>query len=107
MDNAAGQRLDAWLWRARFFKTRGLATAIVAKGRVRLNGARVAKASRMVRAGDVLTFPQGGDIRVVRVLDLADRRGPAPEAQTLYEPVVEQPAARQFEEGQHRPWASK
>ncbi len=86
-DSDASQRLDAWLWRARFFKTRGLATAVVAKGRVRLNGERVAKASRQVRIGDVLTFSQGGDIRVVRVLDFADRRGPASEAQQLYETV--------------------
>lgn len=87
MDKADGQRLDAWLWRARFFKTRALAATVVTKGRVRLNGDRVAKASRQVRAGDVLTFPQGGDIRVVRVLDFAERRGPASEAQLLYEAV--------------------
>lgn len=87
MDKTDGQRLDAWLWRARFFKTRALAATVVTKGRVRLNGDRVAKASRQVRAGDVLTFPQGGDIRVVRVLDFAERRGPASEAQLLYEAV--------------------
>lgn len=87
MADAESQRLDAWLWRARFFKTRALAAAVVVKGRVRLNGDRVAKASRQVRAGDVLTFPQGGDIRVVRVTGLAERRGPASEAQTLYEAV--------------------
>ena len=82
-----GQRLDAWLWRARFFKTRSLAAAVVAKGRVRVNGDRVAKASRQVRAGDVLTFPQGDAIRVVRVVDFAERRGPAAEARLLYESV--------------------
>lgn len=82
-----GQRLDIWLWRARFFKTRALAAAVVAKGRVRINGDRISKASRQVRAGHILTFPQGNDIRVVRVLDLAERRGPAAEAQSLYEPV--------------------
>jgi len=83
------QRVDAWLWRARFFKTRGLAATVVTKGRVRLNGERVQKASRHVRRGDVLTFPQGGDIRVVRVLDFAEKRGPASVAQTLYEAVVD------------------
>ncbi|MEQ9124513.1 MAG: RNA-binding S4 domain-containing protein [Alphaproteobacteria bacterium] len=82
-----GQRLDAWLWRARFFKTRSLAATVVAKGRVRVNGDRVAKASRQVRAGDVLTFPQGDAIRVVRVIDFAERRGPADEARLLYEAV--------------------
>lgn len=87
VDFGDGQRLDAWLWRARFFKTRSLAATVVAKGRVRVNGDRVAKASRQVRAGDVLTFPQGDAIRVVRVIDFAERRGPADEARLLYEAV--------------------
>ena len=87
-----GQRLDAWLWRARFFKTRALAATIVVKGRVRLNGDRVRKASRQVRVDDVLTFPQGNDIRVVRVLGFAIRRGPPAEAQTLYQPVDDDPS---------------
>ncbi len=86
-----GQRLDAWLWRARFFKTRALAAAVATKGRVRLNGAKVTKASRTVRVGDVLTFPQGRDIRVVRVLDFADKRGPASAAQLLYAVVDDSP----------------
>lgn len=85
--NDGAQRLDAWLWRARFFKTRALATALVNKGRVRVNGERIMKASRLIRPGDILTFPQANDIRVVRMLAAAERRGPATEAQTLYEPV--------------------
>lgn len=84
------QRLDAWLWRTRFFKTRALATAIVSKGRVRINGERINKASRLVRPGDILTFTQGNAIRVVRVLAPADRRGPATEAQTHYEMVQDE-----------------
>lgn len=84
------QRLDAWLWRARFFKTRGLAAALAAKGRVRVNGERIKKASRLIRPGDVLTFPQANDIRVIRVLGIAERRGPAPEAQALYEAVADE-----------------
>jgi ribosome-associated heat shock protein Hsp15 len=82
-----GQRLDIWLWWTRFFKTRALASTLITKGRVRINGDRIRKASRLVRRGDVLTFPQAGDIRVVRVLEFAERRGPASEAQTLYEPI--------------------
>ncbi len=82
------QRLDAWLWRARFFKTRGIATAMVTKGRVRLNSDRVQKPSRQIRVGDVLTFPQGSAIRVIRVLGLAERRGPAKEAAYLYEDIT-------------------
>jgi ribosome-associated heat shock protein Hsp15 len=79
------QRLDKWLWCARFFKSRGLASKLLAGGKLRLSGKVVSKAHQLVRAGDVLTFPQGRDIRVVKVLFLADRRGPAPEAQALYE----------------------
>lgn len=93
MDEPESQRLDAWLWRARFFKTRALATAVVGKRRVRINGARTAKASRQVRQGDVLTFPQAGDIRVVRVLGFAERRGPARDARLLYEVIEETSSA--------------
>ncbi len=78
-------RLDKWLWQARFFKTRSLATALVTKGRVRVNGQRALRASRGVGPGDVLTFPQAGLIRVVRILALGERRGPAPEARGLYD----------------------
>lgn len=78
-------RIDKWLWFARFFKTRGLAAKVLASGHVRLNGTPVAKASVAVGAGDTLTFPQGKRIRVVTILDIGTRRGPAPEAQALYE----------------------
>lgn len=88
------QRLDAWLWRTRFFKTRALATAIVSKGRFRINGERIQKASRLVRPGDILTFPQGNAIRVVRMLAPAERRGSAPEAQSHYEAVVDEPGLK-------------
>ena len=79
------QRLDKWLWCARFFKSRGLASKLLGAGRLRLSGKVVNKAHQLVRPGDVLTFPQGSFIRVVKVLFLAERRGPAPEAQLLYE----------------------
>lgn len=78
-------RLDKWLWFARFFKTRSLATAVCNAGRLRLGGEVVSKAHHKVRPGDILTFPQGRHIRVVKVLALASRRGPAREAQQLYE----------------------
>jgi ribosome-associated heat shock protein Hsp15 len=77
-------RIDKWLWYARFLKTRGLATKLVTGGHVRVNGNRIGKASVAVGADDVLTFPQGDDIRVVRIADIGNRRGPAPEAQGLY-----------------------
>lgn len=79
------QRLDKWLWHARFFKSRTLAAKQCEIGRVRVNRVPVKKPSATVRPGDLLTFPQGNTIRVVKVLALGDRRGPASEAQTLYE----------------------
>ena len=78
-------RVDKWLWQARFFKTRGLAQSVIEAGHLRVNGDKVARASREVGAGDVLTFAQGSGIRVIRVLGLPIRRGPAEEARALYE----------------------
>ena len=60
-------RIDRWLWFARFFKSRSLAAKICAERRVRVNGTIVTKPNHRVRTGDVLTFPQGREIRVVRV----------------------------------------
>jgi len=84
----AACRIDVWLWRARFFKTRSLAARIIDGGGVRLQraGARnsVDKPSRTVRRGDVLTFAQGPKWVAVRVEGLGERRGPATEAQGLY-----------------------
>ena len=81
-------RLDKWLWHARFYKTRTLANGACAAGRIRINGAVVAKAHHAVRMGDVLTFPLGPRICIVRVLGLGVRRGPAPEARLLYEDLA-------------------
>ncbi len=81
----ASIRADKWLWYARFFKTRTLASKVCASGQLRLSGSLVAKAHQKVKVGDVLTFPQGRHIRVVKVLALGSRRGPASEAQGLYE----------------------
>lgn len=78
-------RIDKWLWFARFFKSRSLATKLCSGGRVRVNGEPIAKAHTEVRVGDVLTFPQARDIRVVRIVALGTRRGPAVEARTLFE----------------------
>ena len=79
------RRLDKWLWYARFFKSRSLATKFCASGKLRLNERVVRKAHYGLRVGDVLTFPKGPHIRVVRVVGLGTRRGPATEAQTLYD----------------------
>lgn len=84
-------RLDKWLWYARFFKSRGLASRTVAAGHVRVNSERVSKAAQAVGAGDTLTFPQARQIRVVRIVDTGSRRGPAPEAQALYDDLTPPP----------------
>jgi ribosome-associated heat shock protein Hsp15 len=77
-------RLDKWLWFARFFKTRSLAATRVAAGDVRVNGERITKRSTTIGPGDVLTFAQGRAVRIVEVVAIGTRRGPAPEAQMLY-----------------------
>ena len=102
------QRLDQWLWHARFFKTRSLATKLVSGGHVRVDGVRVSKPAHALRPATTLTFPQAKRIRVIRVEALATRRGPAPEAQALYtdlsppEPEEKLPPNPRFE-GKGRP----
>lgn len=81
------QRLDKWLWYARISKTRTLAALLVQGGKVRVNRLRAVKASQTVRPGDVLTIALRGKVRVLKVVSAGVRRGPAPEAQALYEPV--------------------
>jgi ribosome-associated heat shock protein Hsp15 len=78
-------RIDKWLWHARFCKTRGIAQEKAAQGRIRLNGQRVEKPSAGIRVGDVMTLPHLGKVISLKVLGLGVRRGPAMEAQTLYE----------------------
>ena len=78
------QRLDKWLWQARFFKTRTLAAKVVSAGHVRVNSVKAGKPAHMVASGDVLTFAQASDVRVIRIEALGSRRGPATEAQSLY-----------------------
>jgi ribosome-associated heat shock protein Hsp15 len=77
-------RIDKWLWHARFFKSRTLAAKAVGGGHFRVNRQVVRKANHMVQPGDVLTFPLGPHIRVIEIAALGERRGPAPEARTLY-----------------------
>jgi ribosome-associated heat shock protein Hsp15 len=86
-------RVDRWLWAARFFKTRGLATDAVVGGHVHLNGERV-KPAKEVRAGDRVDLTIGVVRRSVVVKAIADKRGPAAVAQTLYEETPESVARR-------------
>lgn len=91
-------RIDKWLWHARFFKSRALAAKAVEAG-VRIDSIRASKPSRTVTPGDTLTFAQEKRIRIVRVVAIGTRRGPAPEAQTLYEDLTppEEPRQKQSE----------
>ncbi|HVY34000.1 MAG TPA: RNA-binding S4 domain-containing protein [Caulobacteraceae bacterium] len=84
-----GCRLDVWLWRARFFKTRALAGRFLEGGKLRVirpggEPTRVDKPSRLIRPGDRLMFALGGRLIEVEITALGERRGPAQEARTLY-----------------------
>ena len=99
-------RLDKWLWYARFFKTRSLASKICKARKIRINGIISSKASATVKVGDVLTFPKADKIKIIKIEDIGQRRGPAPEAQTLYAdltPKQEKPPANPKYEGKGRP----
>lgn len=85
-------RIDKWLWHARFFKTRTIAQTFVTNGKVRLNSERISKANQSVKPGDVLTFVRGKQLCVIKIIAIAARRGPAPEAQTLYNDLSPPPA---------------
>jgi ribosome-associated heat shock protein Hsp15 len=79
------QRLDKWLWCARFMRARTDCAALVSQGSIRINRQATDKAHAKLRPGDVLTVPVHGRVRVVRVLALAARRGPPSEAAGLFE----------------------
>lgn len=89
-------RLDKWLWHARFAKSRSIAAGMVSGGHVRINGQKAQKTAQPVGPGVVLTIALGAGVRVVRIVAIGLRRGPAPEAQALYddltEPAVNSPA---------------
>ena len=98
-------RLDKWLWAARFFKTRSLAQQAVASGRVKLNGDRI-KAAHVVKAGDGLTIRIAEFEWSIAVRALSEQRGPAPQAQLLYEESEASRAERQKRADQRR-WGSE
>ena len=83
-----GQRLDKWLWCARLTRTRTLATRLIAAGKVRVNGERTLKASRILKEGDVVTVSHLTRLFVVRVIGARERRGPATLARSLYEDLT-------------------
>lgn len=92
-------RVDIWLWRARFFKTRGMAADFVSGRGVRISRpgrepVRTDKPAALLAAGDCVTFVVSGRAVAVRVLALGERRGPPAEARGLYEPVDPDPGTR-------------
>ena len=90
-DTPESLRIDKWLWHARFLKSRGLASKLVSDGKMRINGERYTKPGKTVRPEDVLTFTLQDRVRIVRIIALGERRGPAPEAQALYEDMSPPP----------------
>jgi len=101
------QRLDKWLWFTRIAKTRTLATRLVETGKARVNRTKVTKASRTVRAGDVITLMIHEQVRVLKVLACGTRRGPAAEARELYEDMSPPPAPREKSSGPPPPMAQR
>lgn len=100
------QRLDKWLWCARAAKTRSAAARLILDGKIRIDGIRVLKPSRLVHAGDVVTATAPGRLAVWRVVDAVERRGPASLARTLYEdltPEMPQSAGAQTARAGKRP----
>ena len=95
------QRIDKWLWAARFYKTRSLAVDEIGKGRVEVNGQEV-KPAREVKPGDTISLRQGAVQRTVVVRGLSAMRGPAPVAQQLYEETPESLKAREQAAQQRR-----
>jgi ribosome-associated heat shock protein Hsp15 len=85
-------RIDKLLWYLRFTRTRALAQALAGQGHIRLNGRRVDRAHQQVVAGDVLTVPIGAKVRVIALIALPHRRGPASEAQSCYRVLDERGA---------------
>jgi len=87
--SASTQRVDKWLWYTRLFKSRSLAAKFVETGKIRVKTgqerAKLSKPSQLVRVGDILTFPYGDHIKIIKVCQPGKRRGPAPEARLLFE----------------------
>ena len=100
-------RLDKWLWYARFLKTRSLAAKFISGASVRIDGVPGAKPATSISPGQVLTFTLAGHVRVIKVLACGVRRGPAAEAQELYEDLAPPQKASKLAstDGSDRPFA--
>ena len=94
-----GIRMDKWLWHARFFKSRSLATQFCNAGKLRVDGMVIKKAHFLARPYMVLTFSRSRQVHIVKILALGSRRGPATEAKTLYEdlsPPISKKSAKAY-----------
>lgn len=87
------QRIDKWLWHARVVRTRNAAAQLVTSGHVRLDGAKITAPGQAVRAGHVVTIVLDRSVKVLKVLNFADRRGDAIAARVLYDNLTPPPAA--------------
>src|SRR3954454_10592278 len=102
------QRIDKWLWHARVVRTRSAAAALSGAGLVRINGARIDTSSRPVRPGDVVTIALDRNVRVLKVIGYAERRGSAETVRALYKDLTppaprKEPIGGEREEGSGRP----
>jgi ribosome-associated heat shock protein Hsp15 len=101
------QRIDKWLWHARVVRTRSAAASLANDGRVRLNGERVTAASRVVKAGDVITVALDRMVRIMKVTGFSGRRGDADAARVLYEDLTPDNAAPGAQSGERDPRAGR
>ena len=101
------QRLDKWLWFARLAKSRTLAATAVAEGKIKVNRVKAEKASQTVKVGDVITSRMKRTIRVLKVIGLGERRGPAAEAQGLYEDLTPPSDRSVSQEAEPAAWAER
>ena len=91
MGSSEEQRLDKWLWYARFVRSRSLAAKLIEEGCIRVNRQRVVKAATSIKCGDVLTASLHGRVRIIEVRAIGHRRGPPGEAQALYSDLLSLP----------------
>ncbi len=84
-----GQRIDQWLWHARFMKSRSLAQRMIESGKIRINQQKVRDPSKKIRPGAVLTITLSRSIRVIEILELASNRGPYSQARRMYRDLAE------------------
>ena len=106
----ARQRIDKWLWFARVAKTRTLAATLVTEGKVRVNGERIDKAGAIVRAGEVVTVLMRQQVRILKIVGFAPRRGGAAVAATLFEDLSPRPepaATRPAKDAQREPGSGR